>query len=117
MSVNDLLSGQISEETVRGPQSLRLTEDGAVIEALATETARTILRTLQESPKTASEVTTETDSSMQNVLYHLNRLKEVGLVDIIGTRYSSKAKKMDVYAPTGDRIVVEFDDESTELRS
>lgn len=107
MSVSELLPAQVSK-VERSPRSISLHDDGDVIEALGTETAREILAVLGETPKTASEIATETDVSLQSVAYHLDRLQDVELVDAVGIRYSSKGKEMTVYAAISDPIVFQF---------
>ncbi|MFQ3284051.1 MAG: putative transcriptional regulator [Natronomonas sp.] len=111
MSVQDLLPEQLPDERDTGQRTINVVEDGMSLEVLATEAAREIVMTLHESPKAASEIATETGTSLQNVCYHLDRLQQVGLVEVAGKRHSSKAKEMDIYAPTSASIVVEFDTE------
>jgi DNA-binding transcriptional ArsR family regulator len=108
MSVQDLLSEQPPADPDPERRTVDAAADGEVLEALATDTARRVAAALHDSPGTASEVAAETDISLQSVGYHLDRLQEVGLVEVVGTRYSSKAKEMDVYAPTSAPIVVQF---------
>ena len=109
MSVQDLLPEQSPTGPDREHQTIDIAEDGALLEALSTETARRIVAGLEESPKPASEIAAETDTSLQNVGYHLDRLEDVGLVEVAGKRYSSKAKQMDVYVPTSTSLVVQLD--------
>lgn len=111
MSVQDLLPEQSPTGPDREHQTIDIAEDGALLEALSTETARRIVAVLEESPKPASEIAAETDTSLQNVGYHLDRLEDVGLVEVAGKRYSSKAKKMDVYVPTSTSLVVQLDNQ------
>ncbi|MFB6156144.1 MAG: ArsR/SmtB family transcription factor [Haloferacaceae archaeon] len=77
-----------------------------LIGSLSSDTARTVLRDLHESPATASELADEVDTSLQNVRYHVNNLQSAGLVDVVGTEYSSKGREMNVYGPTDDPLVV-----------
>jgi hypothetical protein len=46
--------------------------------------------------------------SLQNVCYHLDRLQSAGLVEVIGTRYSSKGKEMAIYGLVTNPIVIQF---------
>jgi predicted transcriptional regulator len=79
------------------------------LHALSSETAQSILGTLSERPKPPSEIAETTTTSVQNVQYHLERLETTGLVKPIDTVYSSKGRKMTVYAPTARRLVVQFE--------
>ncbi|WP_435064777.1 ArsR/SmtB family transcription factor [Halobaculum sp. EA56] len=77
-----------------------------VIGALAPETARTILSTVHDEPKTASELADSADTSVQNVRHHVSKLVDAGLIEATDTRYSVKGREMTVYGPADDRVVV-----------
>lgn len=77
-----------------------------VIGALSSETARSIVTTLQDRGHTASELAEAVDTSVQNVRHHLDNLQEAGLVEVAGTRYSVKGREMTVYAAADERVVV-----------
>lgn len=111
MSVSELLSEQRTADRERGTRTVDLADDGAVLETLATDTARRVLGALHHKPGTPSEVASRTDISLQNAIYHLDRLQDTGLIETVGTRYSSKARPMDVYAPTDRRLVVQYSDD------
>jgi DNA-binding transcriptional ArsR family regulator len=72
----------------------------AVFDALASGTARAVLRRLHRSPAPASVVAEAVDTSVQNAAYHLDRLVDAGLAVRVGTRYSAKGREMAVYAAT-----------------
>jgi predicted transcriptional regulator len=103
---NGLLPSREPVETDAGAESVSLEDAGAVIDALASGTARSILATLYEQPRPASEIATAVDTSTQNVNYHLRKLNEADLVEVVDTWYSSKGAEMDVYAPTADPLCV-----------
>lgn len=99
-----------------------LDDDNAetLINSLSSQTARSILTALHGGHSTASELAEEVDTSVQNVRHHLDNLREAGLAEIAGTRYSVKGREMDVYAPADDRLVVAVgreDDRSSFLDS
>jgi DNA-binding transcriptional ArsR family regulator len=96
------------EREQRGPNVVSIDEDAAdeVFDALASKTARTILAALYESPATASDLAEETDTSLQNVRYHLDNLVEAGLVEVVDTWYSERGREMDVYDAVDDAVVV-----------
>jgi len=94
---------------------LSLTDDDAddLLRSLSSETARSILTTLEERPATASELAELVSTSLQNVRHHLGNLEGAGLVEAAGTRYSVKGREMTVYAPTQDSLVVVASDRLT----
>lgn len=77
-----------------------------VFSVLSTQTARTLLVELYREPTTLSGLAERTDISIQNATYHLQRLKENGLVEVVDTWYSSRGKEMDVFAPTYDPLML-----------
>lgn len=78
----------------------------AVLDALSSETARTILGQLHDEPRTPSELADQTDTSLQNVSYHLENLEAAELIQVAGTQYSEKGREMAVYAPADDPLVI-----------
>ena len=105
----------------REPRVVGVDDDEAddLIAALGSETARTILSTLHDRPATKSELAAEVDTSLQNVQYHLSRLDEADLVDIVDTAYSEKGREMDVYAAADEPLVLFSGDseESTGIKT
>lgn len=90
-----------------GPRVVSIGEDAdAVVEALRSDTARSVLCALYEEPTVASILAERVGTSTQNVHYHLDRLRTAGLVEVAGTWYSVKGLEMNVYAPTGDPLVL-----------
>lgn len=77
-----------------------------VFEVLSSGTARTILSRVYEDPVTASEIADSTDNSIQTVTYHLENLRDAGLIQISGSQYSEKGREMQVYTPADDPVVV-----------
>ncbi|MFB6206229.1 MAG: ArsR/SmtB family transcription factor [Haloglomus sp.] len=109
----DAASGDIeSESDGRGDdedlQTLWLDSDeaGDLLSSLASDTARSVLTALHEEPATASEIADRVDTSLQNARHHLNSLQDAELVEVRETRYSSKGREMNVYAPASDPTVV-----------
>lgn len=103
--------GEEDVEDGPSPEELRtmwLDSDdaGDLISSLSSETARSILVRLHEDAATASELADAVDTSVQNVRHHLDSLTEAGLVEVSDTRYSSKGREMDVYAPVEEPMVV-----------
>lgn len=89
-----------------------------IFETLSSDTRRAILKALYEGPSTPSELAALTDTSLQNVHYHLEKLMTVDLIESIDTRYSEKGKEMQVYAPTNDPLIfVESEETRTRVES
>jgi len=88
-----------------------------LIGALSSETARKMLSELHDEPATPSEVADRAGTTVQNARYHLENLKEAGLIEVDGTRYSPKGREMDVYAPAEPLVMfVGREEDSTTLR-
>ncbi len=85
-------------------------EADAVFAALSSTTARRIYARLNEEPATPSDVADAVDSSIQNVRYHLEKLEEAGLVEVVDTWYSSRGNEMSVYAPANGPLIVTGDE-------
>lgn len=79
---------------------------GELISSLSSQTARSILLKLHEDPATASELASHVGTSVQNVRHHLANLTDAGVVQVAETRYSSKGREMNVYAPAEEPLVV-----------
>ncbi|WP_136689311.1 ArsR/SmtB family transcription factor [Halorhabdus amylolytica] len=92
----------------REPAVLALDDDRAdgVFDALGSETARTILQSLHAEPRPASELTDEVGTTLQNVQYHLTKLRAADLVAVVDTWYGENGAEMDVYAPTDEALVL-----------
>jgi DNA-binding transcriptional ArsR family regulator len=92
----------------RGARLVDIDESVAdeVFEALSSGTTRQIFRRLHESPQTASDLAEATETSLQNVQYHLEKLGDVELVEVADTWYSERGTEMKVYAPTDDALVL-----------
>ncbi|MCU4751099.1 helix-turn-helix domain-containing protein [Halobacteria archaeon AArc-curdl1] len=81
----------------------------AVFSALSSTTARKIYTTLNNEPGTPSDVADAIDSSIQNVRYHLEKLEDAGLVEVVDTWYSSRGNEMSVYATADGPLIVTSD--------
>lgn len=82
-----------------------------LFDALSAGTARTLFQRLQESPAHASALAEHTDTTLQNVHYHLEKLEAVDAIEVVDTAYSAKGLEMDVYAPTASPLVFVADDD------
>lgn len=104
-----------------GPRVIGLESEDAdtLLAAVSSRTARDLLAALHQSPAAPSELSNTVDSSLQNVQYHLNRLDDAGVIEVIDTVYSEKGREMNVYAPTDNPLVVVAgaEEQTTTLRS
>lgn len=102
------LRDTITLDESREPRLVDLDEETAdeVFEALAATTTRKIFLSLHEHPQTASDLAKETDTSVQNVQYHLTKLRDADLVDVVDTWYSERGSEMKVYAPNDESLVL-----------
>jgi DNA-binding transcriptional ArsR family regulator len=90
----------------------------AAFEALGSETAREVLATIYDEPRTPPEVRERVGTSLQNVHYHLDRLEDAELIEPAGMGYSEKGNEMTVYGPASEAVVLFAgrDNDSSRLR-
>lgn len=108
--MSDLLSYRPSIDHTprrRSVSHISAENSSVVLEALASETARSILEALEE-PTTVSDLAAMVGTSLQNVGYHLTKLLQAGLVAEARTWYSAKGRPMTVYGPTSERVEFRF---------
>ncbi|WP_101297384.1 ArsR/SmtB family transcription factor [Halegenticoccus soli] len=77
-----------------------------LLSALSSGTARRLLSELHEEPDTPSGLAGRLDTTLQNVQYHLGKLSDADLVEVVDTVYSEKGREMKVYAPADRPLVV-----------
>ena len=77
-----------------------------LIGALSSGTARELLTALHEDPATPSKLADRVDTSLQNTQYHLEKLEDADVIEVIDTAYSAKGREMKVYAPANQPLVV-----------
>ena len=92
----------------REPRLVDLNDEVAdeVFQALSSGTTRQIFSALHETPQTTSDLAEVTDTSVQNVQYHLEKLVGADLVDVVDTWYSERGTAMKVYAPSDEALVL-----------
>jgi DNA-binding transcriptional ArsR family regulator len=90
------------------PSVLSIDDEAAeeVFSTLSSVTAREVLSTLYDQPKTASEIADTVDTSLQNVNYHLNNLTACDLIQVADTWYSDQGREMKVYSPTNEALIL-----------
>ena len=102
------LREKVSLDDGREPRLVDLDDEVAddVFQALSSGTTRQIFSALHETPQTASDLADVTDTSVQNVQYHLEKLVDADLVNVVDTWYSERGTEMKVYAPTDEALVL-----------
>lgn len=81
----------------------------ALFDALSSSTARNVLQQLIEEPQTASELAEGADTSLQNVHYHIEKLREAGAIEEIDIEYSARGREMSVYTATSRPRILVYD--------
>jgi DNA-binding transcriptional ArsR family regulator len=102
------LREKVSLDDGREPRLVDLDDDIAdeVFAALSSGTTREIFGSLHDTPQTASDLARVTDTSVQNTQYHLEKLVDADLVEVVDTWYSERGTEMKVYAPTDESLVL-----------
>jgi len=102
------LRDNVSLDDEREPRLVEIDEDTAdeVFEALSSQTTRKIFLELHSAPQTASDLADVTETSVQNVQYHLEKLLDADLVEVVDTWYSERGSEMKVYAPQDESLVL-----------
>jgi len=93
-------------------------EDSTVVfDALGAGVARSILGALDDDPATVSELADTANTSIQNAIYHLDKLRDAGLVAEVGTWYSEKGREMTVYGRAGDHLELRLSGATDSVRT
>ncbi|WP_435177290.1 ArsR/SmtB family transcription factor [Halorussus sp. AFM4] len=115
-STSDATASESAEPRVVGVDS---DDADDLLGALSSETARELLAALHDEPATPSALADAVDTSLQNAQYHLGKLKDADVIEVVDTVYSEKGREMKVYAPA-DRPLVVFagdEEEATGLKA
>lgn len=93
----------------------RIDEEDAddVFSTLNSPTSREILSSLYDEPHTASGLSNEIGITIQNTKYHIDKLNEANLIEIVDTWYAGNGNEMDVYAPSNKSLVLFANDQSS----
>jgi len=96
------------EQPDAGPRVVGLEdqEAAAIFAALSTDVAQSVLEALYQQPMTQSKLADRLETSIQNVDYHLGKLRAAGLVEVVDQWYSEKGTEMDVYVPSDEPLVL-----------
>ena len=77
-----------------------------IAESLTNSSSRTILQLLFEEELSANEISLKTDISLQLVKYHLNKMQQVGMIQISKIGKNVKAQDMKYYKAAKFAIVI-----------
>ena len=77
-----------------------------LIAALSSDTDGALLTEMHDEPGTPSELSDRVDTTLQNTQYHIGKLENADLVDVVDTVYSEKGREMNVYAPSDQPLVL-----------
>jgi len=102
-STSDATAPQSGEPRVVGVDS---DDADDLLGALSSDTARELLAALHEDPATPSALAETIDTSLQNAQYHLGKLEDADVIQVVDTVYSEKGREMKVYAPSDQPLVV-----------
>ncbi|NEU55281.1 helix-turn-helix domain-containing protein [Halorussus sp. MSC15.2] len=102
-STSDATAPQSAEPRVIGVDS---DDADDLLGALSSETARELLAALHDDPATPSALADTIDTSLQNTQYHLGKLEDADVIQVVDTVYSEKGREMKVYAPADQPLVV-----------
>ncbi|PSP77332.1 ArsR family transcriptional regulator [Halobacteriales archaeon QS_1_68_20] len=102
-STPDLSAAENAEPRVIGVDSKDADD---LISALSAGTARELLSALHDEPANPAALADRVDTSLQNAQYHLSKLEDAGVVEVVDTVYSEKGREMNVYAPSDQPLVV-----------
>jgi DNA-binding transcriptional ArsR family regulator len=87
-----------------------------VFDALGSETTRAVLAACYESPRTPAELADVTDTSLQNVAYHVEKLESADLLEPVETRYGRNGREAIAYGATREATVVVAGERSSSRR-
>lgn len=79
-----------------------------IFKALSGKSTYRIYTEIQETPRTASELQDQLETSIQNIHYHLDKLEDAGLIEVVDAQYSEKGTEMAVFGPTHSPLIISF---------
>ncbi|HDS46294.1 MAG TPA: ArsR family transcriptional regulator [Methanomicrobia archaeon] len=77
-----------------------------ISQVISNDTARAILETISDAPRSTTEIAEKLGIPLTTVQYNLEKLAEAGLVKVARTRYSRKMKPVKLYAPQRKYVVI-----------
>ncbi|WP_410764515.1 ArsR/SmtB family transcription factor [Haloferax sp. DFSO60] len=104
------------DERALDPHLVALDEAEAdtLVAVLSSATARQLLSSVYDTPRPASELADELETTLQTVGYHIDRLTDAGLIEEVTTWVSAQGREMAVYGPTSSAVVLFVGAEETQ---
>lgn len=120
--LQDAIEARVESISHEPPLRLLEMDDEQVSElfkALAGDTSREIYQHIQQSPATAPQLADTLDTTVQNIHYHFEKLRDAGLIEPLDTTYSEKGIEMTVYGAAFSPLIISFatEEEQQRLRS
>jgi len=100
---------EISEDEITEKIKILATDDEKIKsfgELFTNDSSREILQLLFNEELTATQIAQRTDISLQLVKYHLNKLRDLGIVKILKIEKNSKSQDMKIYSATKFSIII-----------
>nr|WP_209475402.1 winged helix-turn-helix domain-containing protein [Thermococcus stetteri] len=73
---------------------------------LSNEKALSILRLIEEKPRSISEISQELGIPISTVSYHIDRMLKVGLVEVAGKKYGRRLQEVKLYRASSKPILI-----------
>jgi len=76
-----------------------------IARACASRTARFIIQSLADGPRSATEIAESLSTPITTVAYHLEKLQDAGILEVASTRWSEKGREVKLYRQA-ERVVI-----------
>ncbi|AMQ18013.1 transcriptional regulator [Thermococcus peptonophilus] len=73
---------------------------------LSNEKALSILKLIEERPRSISEISQELEIPISTVSYHIDRMLKVGLVEVAGRKYGKRLQEVKLYRASSKPILI-----------
>lgn len=73
---------------------------------LSNEKALSILKLIEERPRSISEISQELGIPISTVSYHIDRMLKVGLVEVAGKKYGKRLQEVKLYRASSRPILI-----------
>lgn len=74
--------------------------------AMSSRTANSILQSIADSPKTASQISDEIGTPISTLSYHLDNLTDAGIIDVVEKKWSMKGRELKVYGLKQQVVII-----------
>lgn len=73
---------------------------------IANDKGRQVLECIFEGKKSTTDIANELDMGLSTVLFHIERLREAGLIKVVDTELSKKFREIKYYGPSKQAILI-----------